>query len=383
MRNVDPDLSSPPAPSRPNLLDTLFILLLSGALVLFILWIAFQMLGAGEWFGTLPGWLNELLKGIWSWLTASAAGILLFWLRKRTSPGSPTPDYLRWIGGTSALLLVGVLGVVTMVRTVVPPQEANGDRQDSDYCVADFSFKMIDRNAAHLSKDQLVMKPMHPRLLPPRYIVPQKPGRFIERIDLPEPNDSYIAILRRKPIDSSKRHVMAATELCFKRANPNQRDARALFFDCEEGQMCTISQEDPAWAQACTPEFSWAFPWPLSIRSVRAQVRNLAQQPVWVVPSLESLKTGELSDESGYTRFRVKSVELPRLNADVVHYEVAVNQTPVRIDGFSPNELSSPYDPKKGIQIEFGLQNLDFKGAREGRDSVGLKITLLDGREIV
>ena len=384
MGNVGSNPSSPQATARPNLLDTLFILLLSGALVLFILWIAFQMLGAGEQFGTLPDWLNALVGGVWSWLTASAAGVVLYWLRRRTSAGAPTPHYLRWIGGVSIFLLLGVMGVVVMVQMVVAPRGTANGLQGPDRFEVDFSFRMMYSSEAYLSQDQLVMKPTRPHLLASRYITQQAMGRFVERIDLPEPNDFYHTILRRKPLDSFKQHIVAASELCFKRAASNPRDARAAaLFDCEEGQMCTISEQDPGWAQPCTPEFSWELPWPLSIRSVWAQAADLAQQPVWVVPSLESLQAADLSDESGYTRFRVKGVNLPYLNADVIRYEVTVNRTPVRIDGFLPDELSLPYDAEKGIHIEFGLQNLDFRGANAGRDTVGLKIALLDGREIV
>ena len=368
MRNIGSNPSSSQTPSRPNLLDTLFILLLSGALVLFILWIAFQMLGAGERFGTLPDWLSALVGGVWRWLTASAAGALLYWLRKRTSPGAPTPHYLQWIGGTSILLLLGVVGVTFMVQTVVKPPDPPKGLQNPDRFEVDFSFRMGD-SSAYLSQDQLVIKPTRPHLLASRYIIRQETGRFIERIDLPGPNDIYHMIFRRKPIDSSKQHIIAATELCFKRTTSNPSDTRAAaLFDCEEGQMCTISEDDPGWAQPCTPEFSWWLPSPLSIRSVLAQVVDTTPQPVWIVPSLESLHAADLSDETGYTRFSVKSVDLPDLDADVIRYEVTVNGTPVRIDGFLPDELSLPYDPKKGIHIEFGLQNLDFRGANAGRD---------------
>jgi hypothetical protein len=357
-------------------------LLVSGALVLFIFWIAFQMFNIGARFGTLPSWVEALAGKAWSWLTASAGGVLLYWLRTRTKPGAPTPEYLRWILGVSTGLLVAVIGVAVFVVPIVNPLSPPVDIRNPVPFEIDFSFKVTDTSAVHLATDQLVMKPTRPNLLPLRYITRQPTGRFIERIDLPKPNDAFFMILRRKATDSSK-HSSTASELCFWRASPNSKVSTVKArFECEEGQPCKMSEDNTGWAQPCPAEIGMRVPWLFSIRSVWAKSARSEGPAAWVVPSLQSLQNSDLSGGSGYTKFTVRSMKLPLKKADVMRYEVSVNGTPVRIDGFLPEELALPYDPDKAIKIDFGLQNLDFKGADSGHDTVGLKIDLLNSREI-
>jgi len=185
---------------KPNLLDSLLILLVASALVLFILWVVFQMPNLGERFGTLPSWMETVVGKTWAWLTASGSSILVYWLRKRTN--APTPDYLRWILGVSGGLLATVMLLAVAIAHIVPPappSDAAPDRVDLD-----FSFRMTDTSPA-LAADQLVMKPMHPTLSVPRYIVRQQNGRFVEPIiEVPKPKKIYSALLRRKAIESSK-----------------------------------------------------------------------------------------------------------------------------------------------------------------------------------
>jgi hypothetical protein len=99
------------------------------------------------------------------------------------------------------------------------------------------------------------------------------------------------------------------------------------------------------------------------------------------VPSLKSLEEDERTRVAGFTKFAVKSAKIASIEASALRYEIAVNGTPVRIDGFTPSELVLPYDSKQGIKLDFGLQNLDFRGAKEGHDIVSLKIDLLKGTE--
>jgi hypothetical protein len=331
---------------KPNLLDSLLILLVASALVLFILWVVFQMSNLGERFGTLPAWVETVVGKTWAWLTASGSSILVYWLRKRTN--APTPDYLRWILGVSGGLLATVMLMAAAIARIVPPaspSDAVPDRVDLD-----FSFRMTDTSPA-LAADQLVMKPMHPTLSVPRYIVRQQNGRFVEPIiEVPKPKKIYSALLRRKAIESSKQAGSAAVELCFERAAAEPILQASVRFDCEEGRTsCAVVKE------------------------------NL----FWVVPSLKSLKENGRMSGTGYTKFVVRSVNLPSIEASAIRYQISVNGTIVRIDGFSPAELAGPFDPKKGVEIDFGLQNLDFKGADEGHDTVGLKIDLLKGSEPV
>lgn len=368
-------------PVKPNLLDSLFILLLSSVLVLFILWIVFQMSNVGQRFGTLPSWVEKVVGQSWSWLTASAGSVLVYWLRKRTK--GRTPDYLRWILGVSFGLLVTIMGLSVFVGLVVRP-EATAENGAPRRGAVDFTFKAADTAATGLALDQLVIRQIRPSMVAPRYIVQQGNGRFIEPIDLPKPDELYFTYLRRRAIDSSKQLPSATSELCFQRVAADAKvDQGAIRFECEEGRTCVIIKDSPSWVKPCPPDsVSW-FRWPSLARFAWAQPAKPKQQLFWVVPSLQSLQESGRSDGVGYTKFSVKSTKVQQLQANVLRYEISVNRTPVRIDGFSPDELALPYNPEKEIQIDFGLQNLDFRGADGGHDTVELKIELLKGREPV
>ncbi len=60
-----------------------------------------------------------------------------------------------------------------------------------------------------------------------------------------------------------------------------------------------------------------------------------------------------------------------------------VNGTPVYFDGFSAEDLSFAYSGQAQLELDFGLENLNFKGDHRGFDQVNLSIDFLQDQQVV
>lgn len=97
-----------PHRSVPGFLDSIIILLVSAALVLFLLWAASETLGINA-FQHLPAWLEESYHAVWTSVATGATGIglaIIKVFRQRT--GEAAPHYLLYIMGTTILMLVAI-----------------------------------------------------------------------------------------------------------------------------------------------------------------------------------------------------------------------------------------------------------------------------------
>jgi hypothetical protein len=112
---------------KPDLTDSLIILLISAAITIFIFWISSQYLGQ-ENFQRLPDWIVGTYKGIWSSVATGAVGIGAALLKAFTSKGRRPPHYLKYIGITTACLLV-VIGAIVAVPAVFPQVQGRKQMQ--------------------------------------------------------------------------------------------------------------------------------------------------------------------------------------------------------------------------------------------------------------
>jgi hypothetical protein len=103
---------------KPDLTDSLIILLISAAITIFIFWISSQYLGQ-ENFQRLPEWIIGTYKGIWSSVATGAVGIGAALLKAFTNRGRRPPHYLKYIGTTTACLLF-VVGAIVAAPAVFP-----------------------------------------------------------------------------------------------------------------------------------------------------------------------------------------------------------------------------------------------------------------------
>lgn len=118
-----------PKPAQAGFVDTLIIILVSAALVIFLLWAASRATGL-EAFEHLPSWLQDSYKAIWSSVAAGTAGfglaVFKFLTRKQNDRH---PNYLLLIGITTGCLLVAIFLLLQMFKAQakVPPKQPPSD----------------------------------------------------------------------------------------------------------------------------------------------------------------------------------------------------------------------------------------------------------------
>jgi len=95
------------------------------------------------------------------------------------------------------------------------------------------------------------------------------------------------------------------------------------------------------------------------------------------VPSLPTLSKLRETKKIGYTEFEIRSGPAASFaEANYFTYDIAVNGTPVSIDGWRSEDLQMPIEPSKGIELRFGLENLNFSGADRGCETIEVQISL-------
>jgi hypothetical protein len=91
--------------SSPGFLDSIIIILVSSALVIFLLWVTSRVIGIDA-FEHLPGWLSESYHAIWTSIATGTAGIGLAIVKALTRPQDRRPNYLLLIGITTVMMVI-------------------------------------------------------------------------------------------------------------------------------------------------------------------------------------------------------------------------------------------------------------------------------------
>jgi hypothetical protein len=92
--------------SAPGFLDSIIIILVSGAIVIFLLWATSRTLGINA-FEHLPDWLEKAYNAVWTSAVAGTAGIGLAIVKTFTKkPDDPRPNFLLMIGITTITMLL-------------------------------------------------------------------------------------------------------------------------------------------------------------------------------------------------------------------------------------------------------------------------------------
>jgi hypothetical protein len=121
----------PPKSAHAGFVDTLIIIFVSAAIVIFLLWAASRATGL-EAFERLPSWLQDSYKAIWSSIAAGTAGVGLAVFKVLTrKENDPRPNYLLLIGITTGCLLVAIFLLLQMFKAEakreVPSQPVTSD----------------------------------------------------------------------------------------------------------------------------------------------------------------------------------------------------------------------------------------------------------------
>lgn len=198
---------------------------------------------------------------------------------------------------------------------------------------------------------------------------------------------SYVGQLQRLPQTGVKVDgpggagdpVRGRMEVCFERTADEVKDRQTpIVVDCEEGHACRVTRT--ASVRSCGDRAD-ATRWWISV----AHAEPAPSGPHWVVPSLRTLRARTASDEGvGFTEFVLTSGPLAGMReADSFVYGLRVNGTPVHIDGWPPDAHRKPFDPEKGLGLEFGLENLDFSGKHSGFEEVQVELQFSKGARVV
>lgn len=150
----------------PTLIDSLIIIFVSAALIIFLFWVASRSLNVDR-FDVLPDFLTKSFAGIWASAASGATGIGLAIYKGLTARDQPRPNYLLWIGGTSGAMFLLVFLLLYILRqlgpfaVVTPPWDAelinvneNSVAQHvldirSDPVVRGLSFELTGRYSVH------------------------------------------------------------------------------------------------------------------------------------------------------------------------------------------------------------------------------------------
>lgn len=113
--------------AKPGFLDSIIIILVSAALVLFLLWVTSRTLGLSA-FENVPGWLAESYKSIWTSVASGAAGIGLAIVKAlQRKKDEAHPNYLLLIGLTTVGMLALIFVLPTLFTRGAKPAEPTGN----------------------------------------------------------------------------------------------------------------------------------------------------------------------------------------------------------------------------------------------------------------
>lgn len=345
-----------------SVLDTLFILFTSITILLLIFWIVGQIRGL-DTFNQLPGWLVGLTDKIWGFLISSGLSALTYWLK---SKHKHSPNYLLWTFITTSFLLALVIGVSVAFNTISPQPDAPKKGQ--------IRFQLTYENAP----DQLFFVQQAP-VWQQRNIIAQNSGYFeVQQIELPALNENFVAKSNQLITSSEYREnaVQNSIEICFKRIKsklPEDNCIAVLTYD--SNNQIKLDKSDPGCVQLCDNQTTGSISFSDLFTSAFAVMPPPPQVNAgWTVPTLQTLNSKR---QYGFSQVDIKSTLLPGNLKDANYYSYAifVNNTPVYINGFRPEDLKEPFDYDKGIDLSIGLENLNFSGKHDGYENVKVRFS--------
>jgi hypothetical protein len=356
--------------------DAIGILLVAVPLALVILALGAQIAGQDA-LAALPQWLTQAGKSIWTWATGGA-GVITSVLRTRGK--DLWRAYLCWMLGTAFALIICTLGVARAMRA--PRPIATGT----------LALRMHFRSNSIASPAAANTEPSWFRFdqLEPNNLTGQSPGFAVNKngtvqpqdvlVDFPAHGKRFVARVS-KAITESIGGVVGEIQqkpwsICLRRKDKDPGDRVAVFanLDCAEGHGCKTSEMgDPGWVEGCEAAVANASA-PLFFFGVAEAASDGG--PGWRVPSLATLRRLEPNRRSGYTEFNIRSESLVGVSdADTVYYDIKVNTATVLIDGLPKWSVGLPFDPAKGLEFDFGLENLNFSGADGGCEHIEVALS--------
>lgn len=365
--------------SGVSLLDSLLIMLTACTLTIFLVWLAGQI-GGVQTIVQLPDFIVKGYTALWSFLTGAGLSVVLAILRKQDGD---RPNFLAWILGTTTVLIVLVFGTAFTVRTFTVSPWPNR------LATARFWFDMGPGAPPNLSFQQL-----YPDLLEKELIAPGADGvyRYHALFEWPEGRGPVEIAAGPAVTTASQTSAPENPQICFAKnaVLPTNSPPFEVRLRCTQGQGCNFASDDPGWAvlakcpgpPARTAALSSLFS---LIPAVYAEEsKDSAIKPGWKVPSLATLQQTPAGQRPGYTQFTVTGDSVsPLKDSDAFRYRIFANGSPLYVDGWPPEDMIQKFDPAKGLDFSFGIENLDFSGNNQGCENITVSLEFLNRRQTV
>jgi hypothetical protein len=212
-----------------------------------------------------------------------------------------------------------------------------------------------------------------------RLLVLQHNGYFIENVEFPNSGEPIVAEIAPVTTDGNKNSGNIISFALERSAVADYTKNKFTQYDCVADEGCKHNKMSPLW-------FDWKSQNEPKVSSVWFIPSAYAdsEKDFWSIPNLETLNNKNSERTIGYTHFSVTSDKPLNIDADAFFYDITANGVAANINGVTGSYRAIKYDPSLPLNIEFGLQNLNFSGHDAGCDAIGLSIrfikngTLLD-----
>ena len=277
-----------------------------------------------------------------------------------------------------ALIVIGLAGALYTVRylpgcaTPVKPLQTE----------AEIHFKLDYHNAP----DKLVFYQQQPRTKEAMNIIIQDDGYFHFSIDLPASDQQFFALVTPK-VETSKQSDSANKdhfEICFKIKKYNLEEDKCIArMKCDTTGKFALERGDHGWVELCRVDLPLTNNLFTLFPGAYAQ-KYSKQNPVkgWTVPNLKTLQE---KNDIGYTRIKITGQSLPPAfkDANKFSYSITVNGEPIFIDGLLPKYLLKDFKYHDGFLLEFGLENLNFSGTKDGFEAIDVRLIFYQNEKVL
>lgn len=195
---------------------------------------------------------------------------------------------------------------------------------------------------------------------------------------MPQVQQQYHGLMHR--LVASSTHATAQTDLCFVATDKPRRDEPLVRLDCKEGQRCSVSVQDGGWAQDCPQgERTTQRPAGWSLWGLAHAAEPPPPRP-WAVPSLQTLRAATGSAGAGaWSEVHLHGAVPAARGADRLIWAVRINGNPLWVDGLPAEATALAFDAERGLDLRFGLENLDASGRDEGFEDLRVDLQFMAG----
>lgn len=357
---------------NPTALDVVFIVFVSVALLLFLLWL---LPGGEDKYANAPPFIRDLVTGVWGKITAAGGGLIALLLR-RLIDKSPSPNYLVWIPLFMVFLIATLLMLFQVTSRFVSNPQAAMMRLPVKIGLDRPLQGLEARSAPHFNlwQDRPIFFNPHGEYPGSNPIYP-----YEDVLDVAS-DQNTLAYIKLAPqmsqTSTSSRSWDYKICLTASLRRPKTPTDVSSILSCSNESCVPAKGEDPGYVIACQSKPGDAAG--LLSTVYAASLESQSRENGWDVPSIGTLEAINDRQRVGYTQFDITFVPRGKaLEADLYYFIVRVNGQPIYIDGLSPDLKKEPLKKNGPNEIHFALQNLNYTGEHEGYETLHVTVLFL------